>query len=756
MLKFNSHPNINIETHIKNMQQDNDSVLALKVKYFHDLGKASEEFKKKLRGEKHKNYSHAAESAILFFIMNYDKIKIDDMIAALLSIWCHHTSLKDAKKIFKNNDSSEIVTLTIERLKEENTLNNLSPEYTSKLESLNSAKGDLGKYLLRQIRKFGDEIFSIKDVIAQRFLFSNLVFNDKYSAITGEKFNFPNICFKDIFKEYISNKYLSDSPNIRDEFRNTVLKNYQNNQRQKIFVINAPTGISKTLTSLTLAEQIGKKIIFAPPVTAIIDQVHDDIKTICDNKIKPVKVHHKTFTDIDEDDENKELYNKEKFLSEMLSGEIIVTTQWQIMSAIFSNQNSGCAKMYSLKDSTIIIDEMQALPYQIMNIIEKYFVALSEQYNISFILMSATMPRFKTSFCSLSNDNFFSYYNRYKLEWLEDTKIHADAIEENKKILIKSIIKSTKNNNKILVVLNQIASAQEIFKILKKQKKLNSYKILSLTTYMMEEHRAKVIQYVKNASKEQKIILVSTQSIEAGVDLDFDVGFREAAPISSIIQTAGRINRHGLNKIDEIRTLFVFGTISEYTNKIYGDKFAISKTYLKKLIEQKIIFEKDISTIVESYFEELPSDNSKGINEYIDNAAHQKIHQEIFEKYIESEDFKESLYIATEENEKWCFEIAELQKEKLALEKNKDRDKFFEINRKINIFFKKYIAPNIVKVSKQDIFNASTFNKRYHSLSALYASIYVIDEKYYNADIGIVKKSVLEKFPDQALDISVS
>ncbi|MDR1554408.1 MAG: CRISPR-associated helicase Cas3' [Campylobacteraceae bacterium] len=757
MLNFNSHPNINIETHIRNMNQDDDNELALRVKYFHDLGKASEEFQKKLCGEKHRNYSHATESAILFFIMSHDRINTNDIIAALLAIWCHHTSLKDAKKIFKNDDNSEIVTLAIERLKEENTFDNLPAEYTDRLENLKSIEGDLSRYLLKQIRKFGDKIFSIKDTIEQRFLFSNLVFNDKYSAITGEKFNFPNTNFEEIFKKYIANKYSSSKLNIRDEFRNSVLKNYSNNKNSKIFVINAPTGISKTLTSFALAEQIGKKIIFAPPVTAIIDQVFDDISKICADKIKLTKIHHKTFTDIDEDDENKELYNKEKFLSEMLNGEIIITTQWQIMSAIFSNKNSDCAKMYSLKNSTVIIDEMQALPYQIINTVERYFMTLSEQYNISFILMSATMPHFKTTnFCALSENRFFNCYNRYKLEWLQNTKMHADAMEENKNILIKSIIKSTKNSNKILVVLNQIASAQEIFIALKEQKKLGSYEILSLTTYMMEEHRNKVIQYIKNASKKQKIILVSTQSIEAGVDLDFDVGFREAAPISSIIQTAGRVNRHGLNKIEEIRTLFVFGIISEYTNKIYGDQFTVSIAYLKKLIEQKTIFEKDILTIVESYFKELPPDNSQEMNSHISNAAHQKIHQEIFEKYIEIDDFKKSLYIATEKNEKCCLEIIELQQEKMAFKKNQNRDRFFEINEKIDLLFKKYLAPNIIKISKQDITNASSFDKYYNSKMPFYADIYVMNEEFYNVDMGIIKKGVLEKFPDKVSDISVS
>ncbi|MDR2100189.1 MAG: CRISPR-associated helicase Cas3' [Campylobacteraceae bacterium] len=753
MLNFNSHPNISINEHIKNMLQNDDEEIELKVKYFHDLAKASVEFQKKLCGEDNKNYSHAIESAVLFFIMNDGEINPDDMITALLAILCHHTRLKDAKQIFKHDDGSEAISSAIDNLGREKTFDNLPAEYFDKFNTLN--KNNLSEYMQKQIRKiFRDKKFLLKDVIKQRFLFSNLIFNDKYSVISGERFHFGSPYFNGIFKEHIVNKYLADKPNIRDDFRNSILEKYSANKDKKIFVISAPTGISKTLTSLALAEQIGKKIIFAPPITAIIDQVHDDIKMICADKIEPIKIHHKTFIDID-NDENKERYNKEKFLSETLHGDIVVTTQWQIMSALFSNKNSDCTKIYSLKNSTIIIDEVQSLPYQIINIFEDYIEELSKLYNITFVLMSATMPHFSKDFCILSDDKFFDCYNRYKLEWLKDSRMSKDAIEKNQNILIESIIKSAKKNNKILVVLNQIATAQEIFMILKKSK-LKSHKILSLTTYMLEEHRNEVIQYVKNASKNEKIILVSTQSIEAGVDLDFDVGYREIAPVSSIIQTAGRVNRHGLNNDDEIRTLFIFGTISEYTNKIYGDMFVVSRSFLSRLEEQKSIFEKDILNIVKAYFKGLPSNDSRIVEEYISTAAHEKIHKEIFEKYIEVDEFKESLYVADEENEIWCHKILELYQQRY-LEKNQNRDKFFEINDMIDCLFKKYIAPNIVKVAKKDICNASSFNKRYCSkIPSSYDNIYVMNKEYYNKDVGIAKKNVMEKFQDDVTDISVS
>jgi CRISPR-associated endonuclease/helicase Cas3 len=756
MLNFNSHPNTSIKEHIKNMGQKDDSLLALKVKYFHDLGKASKEFQKKLRGEESTNASHAIESAVLFFIMNHNKTNLKEMTAALLAIRCHHVRLKNVEQMFKNNDYGEVIAFAARQLEKEETFENLPAVYRNKFELLKSGTKDFSGLLEKQIRKAVRDKFSIKDVLNQRFLFSNLIFNDKYSVITGGKFNSSYPCFNSVFEKYISDKYASSKSNIKDEFRDGILKKYSENKDKKIFVISAPTGISKTLTSLALAEQIGKKIVFAPPITAIIDQVYDDIKTICAGKIKFAKIHHKTFVEIENDENDDERYNKEKFLSETLHGDIVVTTQWQIMSAFFSNSNSDCAKMYLLKNSTIIIDEVQSLPHEIIDIFERYIAELSEQYNITFILMSATMPNFTKDFCKLSDDKFFSCYNRYKLEWLSGTKMCAAAIDENKKIVINSIVKSAQNSNKILVVLNQIATAQEIFMMLKKRKELKSYKILSLTTYMLEEHRNRVIRQIKNADKNEKIILVSTQSIEAGVDLDFDVGFREAAPVSSIIQTAGRVNRYGFNEESKMRTLFVFGMISKYTDKIYGDMFTVSKSFLAGLEEKKTIFEKDILGAVKSYFKKLPKNNS--IDKYINTAAHEEIHKEVFKKYIEVEDFKESLYVADEKNEERCFEIVRLHQERLALGKSQDRDKFFKINKKIDMLFKKYISPNIIKVSKQDIYNASSFNNRYCSKAPkLYENIYVINKEYYDdRDIGIMKKSVIEKNSDEVSDILIS
>jgi CRISPR-associated endonuclease/helicase Cas3 len=760
MLNFNSHPNICIEQHIKNITQKDDTPLAVTTKYFHDLAKASIEFQKKLNGEDNNNLSHAAESAVLFFVMNHDKLPAKDVISATLAIQCHHISLKNACNILGNKQDGDTTFRAIDNLYREKTFESLPLEYAKAFDSLKNTNQSLNEYLQSQLRKLFREnkSFSLEDVIEQRSLFANLIFNDKYDAICGERFEqIESVNFNNIFKNHIKSKYLSNNINIRDDFRNTVLEKYSKNSNERIFVISAPTGISKTLTSLALAENIGKKIIFAPPVTAIIDQVHDDVIKIYD---KTIKVHHKTFIDFDEQENDKERYNQEKFLSETLNANIVVTTQWQIMSALFSDKNSDCAKMYSLKNSTIIIDEIQALPHQIINIIERYFIVLSQKYNITVILMSATMPRFASKFCQLSEERFFESYNRYKLEWLEGTKIcnksDTAGIEHNKNTLISSIIKNTKQNNKILVVLNQIATAQEIFTLLKNDKRLTSYKILSLTTYMLGKHRKEVINTIKNAAKNDKIILVSTQSIEAGVDLDFDAGFREIAPVSSIVQTAGRVNRHGLNMYEQIRTLYVFGTVSEYTSRIYGDMFIVSRRFLEHLMQEKSVFEKDILALINEYFQKLPFKNPQVIESAINQAEHKKIYEEIFYEYFEKDDHKISLFIETDKNRRYGVELMELLEQRAQVDKNADKQLFFDINGRIDAFFKANISPNIIKVSKQDINTTSTFSSRYRSKIPMssYEHIFVTD--IYDDELGVVKTSVMDRFPNQTTDTSFS
>lgn len=201
---------------------------------------------------------------------------------------------------------------------------------------------------------------------------------------------------------------------------------------------------------------------------------------------------------------------------------------------------------------------------------------------------------------------------------------------------------ATANEKNTLVVVNTIKKAQELFLKLK-----DDFYCFCLNGYMYDEHKNSVIQAVKEAIEKsgndpqaKKVLLVSTQSIEAGVDLDFDMRFREIAPISSIIQTAGRVNRNfGSTK----GTLYVFPSISKFENLIYGDLATISKTIIE-IFKDTEINESEILEISDLYFQKINQQLERLlIAKNVERLEFRQINEII--KSIMDQDYKETIII---------------------------------------------------------------------------------------------------------------
>lgn len=461
-----------------------------------------------------------------------------------------------------------------------------------------------------------------------------MVYSDKFEAI----FNTPKQETKDIPIDVLESDIQSLPPNKkRDEFRKFVLNNFDENY--KLFTLTAPTGYGKTLTALNFALKFNKsRIIYALPFTSIIDQTYDIIVKIYENSdISVSKAHHKTTIDeenLTEDDR----YSKIKFLMESFSGEINVTTLYQLIFALFGNKNKDNVKFNQLKNSVVIIDEAQAIPYKFRKDFILLCEIISQRLGTIFIFMSATMPVIKSeNFKEISNLEYFSKQDRYVIKWLDVSG--EDGLLEK--------ICETASDKNTLVVVNTIKKAQELFVKLR-----DKFSCFCLNGYMYDDHKRAVIEAVRCAidkSKDDplasKILLISTQSIEAGVDLDFNVGFREVSPISSIIQTAGRVNRH----FGEIRgELYVFPEISKFTNLIYGDLQKVSKAILE-IFKQREVRESEILEISNLYFQKI-SDQLENlyIESEIKKLEFENINQKIEE--IMKDNHKQTLIIEAKEN----------------------------------------------------------------------------------------------------------
>ncbi len=706
--EFFSHPDKLYINHITNMFYKTDENLERAVKLFHDIAKLKYNFQKYIKepSKKVANKNHSLLSAYIFLLNN--KFDTKNLLFGFFAISSHHQDLEnflnlneDNRYIGKYSLKSKELDFLDEVIKNANSI-----KIYNKLQgNIDKLEEDLKNYR-RYIRSYKfKNSFDYSDFIEFKRLYSSLIFADKYEAIFSLKPNFKNNLDSQILTNYINSLKFNEK---RDKFRNYVLSNFD--KSHKLFTLTAPTGYGKTLTALEFALKFNReKIIFALPYTSIIDQTYNIIKNIF-SKNNIFKIHHKSSIDesIDED-----RYSKIKFLMNSFSGDINITTLYQIIFTLFGNKNSDNVKFNQFKNSVVIIDEAQAIPYIFRQDFIKICQLISKRMNTIFIFMSATMPIMSNNFKELSNLDYFKEQNRYTLKWLKLSNKQNSLISKIKR---EAKIKHT------LCVVNTIKKAQELY--LKFKDEFETY---CINSYMSDYDKQRVIKIVTKKLKDNKskILLISTQSIEAGVDLDFEVGFREVSPISSIIQTAGRVNRNFKN---ERGVLYIFEDISNYSNLIYGDLQQISQTIFG-ILQNKNIDESEILTLINPYFEKI---NTQLENLYLQKEIERleffNINQKI-ENIMENAQYKQLLII-----EPYDGFIKEIENELLKI-KNNIKDKFLQ--KDLTTALVKKMLLYSVNVDKKDILS---FKTPVEELKYLKNIIYLANNSIdYDPNYGIKK-----------------
>ena len=708
------------------MISPDDDELDKQVKLYHDIAKLKNNFQIYIRDTSNDKLdkNHSLLSAY-FFLLNS---KFDDIstLFGFLAIVSHHgdvvnlmTLAREANKFFKNQKEIEQWDEVANAAKNIKIYLGLS---TKKDEFLGRAK-KLRQYLvLSQYR----HKFTYEDFINFKSLYSNLIYSDKFEAI----FSMPKQESKDIPIDVLESDIKNLPPNKkRDTFRKFVLNNFDENY--KLFTLTAPTGYGKTLTALNFALKFNKpRIIYALPFTSIIDQTYEIVAKIYKNSdILVSKAHHKTTID-EENLTDEDRYSKIKFLMESFSGEINVTTLYQLIFALFGNKNKDNVKFNQLKNSVVIIDEAQAIPYNFRKDFILLCEIISQRLGTIFIFMSATMPVIKSeNFKEISNLDYFSKQDRYVIKWL-------DIGGEDE--LLEKICEAASDKN-TLVVVNTIKKAQELFTKLR-----DKFSCFCLNGYMYDDHKRATIEAVRCAIDKSKvdplaskILLISTQSIEAGVDLDFDIGFREVSPISSIIQTAGRVNRHFGEICGE---LYVFPEISKFTNLIYGDLYKVSGTILSDL-KQKEVRESEILEISNLYFQKISNQlENLHIKSEIEKLEFENINQKIED--IMNDNYKQTIIIEPEENfikdfEAKIFEIKNSPNEKFTI-----RDLFKNHIRKLPEFS--------INVALKDMNKLMPNLKQINGLKDMFYLPFG-SSYFYSAECGLKKDTNLD-IEDEVFD----
>lgn len=668
---FWSHPDKLYIDHIRRMLDVSDSEFVKKVKIFHDIAKLKIAFQKYIRNTNASiaDKNHSLLSAYIF-LENYIGDDLD-IVFGFLAIVSHHGEVHNLYDAIRDNFCLNVKELDFANKVIQNA--KMIDIYENIAFSKNELEDKTKKIeLFLMHRKFRQK-FDYQDFINFKSLYSNLIYSDKYEAIFSDSKITPRNIDLSLLESHIKNLKPHQK---RDKFRKFVLNNFDKDH--KLFTLTAPTGYGKTLTALNFALKFKKdRVIFTLPFTTIIDQAYDIINEIYGSTNTIFKIHHKTTINEDIDSDR---YSKIKFIMDSFSGDINVTTLYQLIFTIFGNSNKDNVKFNQLKNSVIIIDEAQAIPYQIRMDFLRLCEIISEQLNTVFIFMSATMPIINSNkFREISNLDYFSNQKRYDICWLQ--------IDKNQEILEQKISEAAKENH-TLVVVNTVEKAQELYYKFK-----DDFECYSLTSYMVDEHKQMVISKIQNklSKNDTKILLISTQSIEAGVDVSFEIGFREIAPISSIIQTAGRINRHFGGKKGK---LYVFDDICKYSDVIYGNLQKISNSIISDILKPNDLCESEILGFANLYFKKINTNlESYYVEDEIKNLEFASINSKISE-ILEVEKCKRMLVI-----EPTSDFIDRLEAEYRDLQ-NQNLDKFNKLN-KIDKIIKKLMACSI-NISNND------------------------------------------------------
>lgn len=542
-----SHPKKSYVKHIQNIADSFDDEAHRVSANFHDIGKLSDEFQRYIRKQTDKKTTHAIEGGYLFpfLIDNIDK----DFLSIFFSIVKHHLALSDIKDdVYKYSNEKDNIF-----------------EKESWIEKIDVIAKNLNRDSKHSAEEFHElftmfyNSFSNFSNLDTFFLFkkrySRLILADKFEAIFSQAYKNIDYFEDDEIKNHLYSLYAIINTKPKNKFRNDAKKvifdNFEKNKDASIYLIKAPTGIGKTFIAFELALKIAKhtktkrRIITALPFTSIIDQTHSEYEDII-GKGRVLKYHHLTKYEESQQDE-EEQFSQKVFLTDIWQDQFVVTTFNQLLFTFFSNRNRDNVRLETLRDSVIIIDEVQNISRILLQSVAKVFSEFSKRYNIHFIIMSATMPSFKGFLDEakiLSEDSFYSEKkNRYRLHYDKSINTFASLSEKINGIKDKSI----------LCVVNTIEKAKKLFDEIDGVEGKTKF---LLTTHQIPLHRKEIIEEIKKALKDgKKITLISTQLIEAGVDLDFEVGFREFAPFGSIIQMAGRVNREGVKGVCDI---FVF------------------------------------------------------------------------------------------------------------------------------------------------------------------------------------------------------
>lgn len=489
----------------------------------HDIGKYSESFQKRIRGENIRT-DHSTAGA-------YEAYRLKDLPAAL-AIAGHHAGIPDFGN--KRFDTAESGTFA----------GRIKKCLSSGVDDYSSYMGEV-KNVFEQPGKIGngEDIFFFTHMLFSCLVDADWLDTENFMTCgrtergTGE----PMVCLQEKLLKYITPWFDSTKPiNVR---RCKILRELMEagDKPKGLYTLTVPTGGGKTVSSVAFALKNAlknglRRIIYVIPYMSIIEQTQTVFEDIFGRE--NVVAHYSNVRyDTDENGEIDEKDKRRYLASENWDAPIIVTTAVQFFESLFGNKPSVCRKLHNIAESVIVFDEAQMLPIHLLEPCVWAITELVKKFSCTAVLCTATQPSLGglikkyyhdevAELCSDTDDNY-EFFRR--VNYVFDGEISEEELSER-----------LSTEYQTLCIVNNRKQAQRLFRTLPEEGRYH------LSTAMTASDRRKILSEIRKRLKEGEICrVVSTSLIEAGVDVDFPSVYKSLSGLDSVIQAGGRCNREG-------------------------------------------------------------------------------------------------------------------------------------------------------------------------------------------------------------------
>jgi len=677
-----SHPNVFLEDHINGVIEIARQILGEIPEWFyiplafHDFGKATRYFQDYIQtGEKtRKELTNHSYLSAVFCVNVASKLGFEDrLVESFIFPLKHHTDLKNLEGTLRDiiKDSTidilkkQIESLDIdgfERFVQNIEIPKSIKDFLLRQNTLQNLKKDLREFLDKEIdrtwtsvrRKIKKERVNFYEF---NFYFSVLLDADKTQAGSGSDtlpqpklFDFQRI---ESYKSHLS-KGQADIIKRRETAFREVMENFDKGKGSRVFTLVLPTGMGKTLTGLSVALKLAKedghkRIIYSLPFLSIIDQTEMVLRNGLNLKSSEelLVYHHLAEPTYKESDKEYDFDVGRVFYEGWNSG-VILTTFYQLFYTLLGLENGYLRRFNKFKDAIIILDEIQALPPKYWLFVKESLNHLSQNLNARIILMTATNPFIYKEgevFELVEKSKYRKGLSRYRMV----IELQGRGIEELAKEVAERV--EREKDKSFLIILNTIASSQNFYKILRG---IVDVPMTYLSTAVVPYERKERIKGIKEGRYR---VVVSTQVVEAGMDIDFDVVYRDFAPLDSLNQSAGRCNRNGERSVGEVRVVKLKNEKNEeFARKIY-DGIILLNTTEELLKNSSELSERELLELIDKYYEMVWNKKSQGESKELLESVKQLKYEDLTKfKLIEEEPYKHQVFVVLNDEAKKVLE----------------------------------------------------------------------------------------------------